>query len=118
MPHRARFSALALSLCLVVSVLSKSPAFAQCVEGPHHPGQWAVLGGTWPWIPIHMVLLPGGNSGHHSRILYFSGEDIGAGGQFQGAMRGWDPSSAGCDSFPADTNITVPSSGVDIFCSG
>jgi hypothetical protein len=109
-----------LALALFLSVVASFPnsgALAECVEDPHHPGQWAVASGIWPWIPIHMVLLPGGSSGHHSRILYFSGDDVST-GSFRGGMRGWDPSSAGCDSFPSDTNITVPSPGVDIFCSG
>src|SRR6267378_1132873 len=67
---------------------------------------------------IHMALVRGDNNPYHSRILWWSGD---ASGFFGGCEWGWKTGGDGCDSFPQAsrfTEISVPSSNEDVFCSG
>jgi hypothetical protein len=113
---RARFQLLFPFLCTLAI------ATCLCPPAPAHAylGQWSPANPTTPPNPplgfteVHMVLLPGTGSSHHSRILTWGGY-----GSNEGDELGWDPGTDGCASWPFSlASLGAWSPGANIFCAG
>ena len=68
---------------------------------------------------VHLVLSPGDGVTHHSRLLWFRGENQTT---FGGGEWNWNPGFDGCDVFPnsrfSATTPPIGLSGMDLFCTG
>lgn len=79
------------------------------------PVDWS--GGTTN--AVHLMLSPGDGVTHHSRVLWFRGENQTT---FLGGEWNWNPGDDGCAAFPSArftaTSPAIGLSGVDLFCTG
>jgi galactose oxidase-like protein len=108
-PTRSRFLFPTLStLAIAVCLWPCSPAHA-------YLGQWSPPDATLGFTEVHMALLPGTGSSHHSRILTW-----GTGyGSNDGAELGWDPGTADCGTWPFSlASLGTWGPGANIFCAG
>ncbi len=105
---------------LTLSLLLPGAAHAALADS----GQWAPAKDWRSAVnayAIHMALQPGDGSPYHSRVLWWTTEKSNV---FSGGQWGWRQGSGsgfeGCASYPdsAFTFVSVPVSGMDIFCSG
>lgn len=105
-----------LALMSVVA-LSWSVIFGLIAPSLAADGKWSPANPTTPptsFQQIHMTLLPGDGSQHHSRIVTWEGS-----GATKGAELGWNVGADGCTNAP----YTLPvigswDPGAKIFCSG
>ena len=115
--HAGSWRSAALA-CAVVLALATAPPPSVDAAGPAQwtPAvNWAAPGSNA--YAVHMVLMAGDGSNHHSRILWFRGH---GGAGLQGGEWGWQPGNESCASYPSGsfTALSPPDPLVDIFCSG
>jgi hypothetical protein len=93
-------------------VVSATEAGAQSNLGQWSSLQPADMHGT----PIHMALVPGDGSPHHSRVVWWGYDQ----GVPSGGVLGWRPDDALCGSFPDGISNLVPllpwGTDKDLFC--
>ena len=113
-----------IALCEIL-FLQPLLAAGQAVAHPTHPGRWT---GTMSWngTAVNLVLLPGGSSGYHSRVLWWDHDNE---HPVAGNVYGWqvpDDATTNDGAFPTSnfTSLTLedppdyeggPS---NIFCAG
>jgi hypothetical protein len=76
---------------------------------------WATPGSSS--YAVHLVLMAGDETPHHSRILWWRGH---GGSGLQGGAWGWNPPHDSVVTYPSAsfTALSPPDPAVDIFCSG
>ena len=136
MPHQDRRARSAhplarFVLCQLLVATQSLTITADADGHPTHPGKWT---GTMNWngTAVNLILLPGGPSGHHSRVLYWDHDDD---APVIGNVFGWDPpddAATNSGSFPTaqftpltldDPPLYLAEPGLDsipsnLFCAG
>lgn len=110
--------AVARSLLAVLLLFQSTPSIAGT---PHHPGNWT-NSRQWSEIAVHMLLVPSPDSGHHSRVLWYRGDEENNPG-IQGGLWDWSvpgDSAVNAGVYPnADfDSVALASPSIDIFCTG
>jgi len=83
---------------------------------PNHPGRWTTTQG-WGAPAVHMMLMPGGPSGKHSRVVWWNHGGEGP----VGKVLGWDPPSdaeVNDGAFPAFSVYALEGPIPNWFCAG
>ena len=88
-PVRVLVSLLVLHASLLTSLLLSEPAAAN----PTHPGKWT---NAFPWggTAVNLILLPGGSTGKHSQLLWWTHDDT---ARVLGGLWGWSAPDAATD---------------------
>ncbi len=113
-PHSR--ASLGARVMLPVTLLAIALAPQNAVAVPNHPGKWTASQ-DWNSPAVHMMLMPGGPSNKHSRVVWWNhGSEVPV-----GKVLGWDEQPDGPingGAFPAFTEYTLQGPIPNWFCAG